>query len=266
MNDASAPLPRALDVAGRHVLVTGAAVGIGAAIARRFAAHGAHVSVTDRDAAGAERLASELGKARSDGLDVTDAAATDAAFAAAVAAFGPLDVVVANAGVSTMRPVADLTEQEWDVNMTVNAKGVFLTNQAAVRHFLAIGRKGVVVNTASMAGKIGAPFLAHYSASKFAVVGFTQALAREVAAHGIRVNAVCPGYVVTAMQERELAWEAQLRGLTVDEVRALYLRDVPLGRLETPEDVAKVVHFLASDEAAYMTGQAINVTGGARMD
>lgn len=258
--------PRALDVVDRHVLVTGGATGIGAAIARRFAEHGARVSVTDLDAEGAASVASTLSGARHDRLDVTDAAETDAVFERAVVAFGPLDVVVANAGVSTMRAVVDLSEEEWDFNFAVNAKGVFLTDRAAVRHFLATGRPGVIVNTASMAGKIGAPFLAHYSASKFAVVGFTQAVAREVAARGIRVNAVCPGYVVTSMQERELAWEAELRGMTIDEVRAAYLRDVPLGRLETPEDVAKVVHFLASDEAAYMTGQSVNVTGGARMD
>lgn len=258
--------PRALDVVGRHVLVTGGATGIGAAIARRFSEHGARVTVTDLDGEGAARLAATLAGARHDRLDVTDAAETDAVFARAVAAHGPLDVVVANAGVSTMRAVVDLSVDEWEFNFAVNAKGVFLTDRAAVRHFLATGRCGVIVNTASMAGKIGAPFLAHYSASKFAVVGFTQALAREVAARGIRVNAVCPGYVVTSMQERELVWEAELRGMTVDEVRAAYLRDVPLGRLETPEDVATVVHFLASEEAAYMTGQAINVTGGARMD
>lgn len=265
MTHPTAPHP-ALDVRDQHVLVTGAATGIGAAIARRLADHGARVSVTDLDGEGAERLAASLPSARAWALDVTDAGATDAVFDAAIAVFGPLGIVVANAGVSSMLPVVDLTEADWDFNMNVNAKGVFLTNRAAVRRFLAQGGGGVIVNTASMAAKIGAPFLAHYSASKFAVVGFTQALAKEVAGAGIRVNAVCPGYVVTAMQERELAWEAKLRGITADEVRALYLRDVPLGRLETPEDVAKVVHFLASDEAAYMTGQAINVTGGARMD
>jgi len=261
----STPRP-ALDVRDQHVLVTGSAAGIGAAIVRRFAEHGARVSVTDLDGDGAERLAASLPNAHAWALDVTDAAATDVVFDAAIAAFGPLHVVVANAGVSSMRRVVDLSEADWDFNMNVNAKGVFLTNRAAVRRFLAYGHGGAIVNTASMAAKIGAPFLAHYSASKFGVVGFTQALAKEVAGDGIRVNAVCPGYVVTPMQERELAWEADLRGLTADEVRALYLRDVPLGRLETPEDVAKVVHFLASDEAAYMTGQALNVTGGARMD
>jgi meso-butanediol dehydrogenase / (S,S)-butanediol dehydrogenase / diacetyl reductase len=258
--------PVALNVSGKHVLVTGGAMGIGAAIARRFAEFGARVSVTDRDGEGAEALAASLRGARADRLDVTSESETEAVFARAIAAFGPLDVVCANAGVSTMRAVADLTVAEWSFNMDVNALGVFLTDRAAVRAFRAAGRAGVIVNTASMAGKIGAPFLAHYSASKFAVVGFTQALAREVASEGIRVNAVCPGYVVTSMQERELAWEAALRGISVADVRALYLRDIPLGRLETPLDVAKVVHFLASDEAAYMTGQAVNVTGGARMD
>lgn len=257
---------QALDVRDRHVLVTGAGTGIGEAIVERLAAHGARITVTDIDEAAAARVAAAQPYARSAALDVTDAARTDQVFAEAAEEFGPLDIVVANAGVSTMRPVKDLSEAEWDLNMNVNAKGVFLTNQAAVRHFLRHGRDGVIVNTASMAGKIGAPFLAHYSASKFAVVGFTQALAREVAASGIRVNAVCPGYVVTSMQERELEWEAELRGLTVEDVRNLYLQDVPLGRLETPADVARVVHFLVSPESSYMTGQAINVTGGARMD
>lgn len=107
--------------------------------------------------------------------------------------------------------------------------------------------------------------LAHYSASKFAVVGFTQALAGEVAAHGIRVNCVCPGFVRTSMQERELRWEASLRGLTAAQVRAECVAQTPLGRLEEPEDVAEVVVFLASEHARFMTGQAVNVTGGVHM-
>lgn len=259
-------IPNPLDFTGKHVLVTGAATGIGEAIARRFATFGARVSVTDRDYERASVLASELTGAHAIRLDVTDAAETKAAFEAAVETSGDLDVVVANAGVSSMRRIVDLDEADWDMNMNVNAKGVFLTNQAAVRHFREHGRVGAIVNIASMAAKIGAPFLAHYSASKFAVVGFTQALAREVAEHKIRVNAVCPGYVVTSMQSRELEWEAELRGLTPEAVREIYLREIPLGRLESPADVAKVVLFLASEEAAYMTGQAINVTGGARMD
>lgn len=202
----------------------------------------------------------EIAGAVGDRLDVTDAAATAALFARE-----RFDIGCANAGISTMNRVADLTEAEWDANMAVNAKGVFLTNQAAVRQFLAAGTPGCIVNTASLAGKVGAALLAHYSASKFAVVGFTQVLAREVAAHGIRVNCVCRGFVRTSMQARELEWEAALRGLTPAQVQAEYVAMTPLGRLDEPEDVADVVAFLASEQARFMTGQAVNVTGGAHM-
>ena len=123
--------------------------------------------------------------------------------------------------------------------------------------------QGAIVNTASLAGKVGAPLLAHYSASKFAVLGWTQALAREMAPHGIRVNAVCPGFVRTSMQEREIDWEG-LRDMS-DAVRAEYVSLTPLGRIEEPEDVADVVLFLASDASRFMTGQGINVTGGVYM-
>jgi NAD(P)-dependent dehydrogenase (short-subunit alcohol dehydrogenase family) len=161
-----------------------------------------------------------------------------------------------------MNWTVDLTEAEWDANMAVNAKGVFLTNQAAVRRWITAGSPGVIVNTASLAGKLGTPLLAHYSASKFAVVGFTQALAREVAKSRIRVNCVCPGLVRTSMQDREVVWEAKLRGMSPEAVRAEYLSMSPLGRLEEPEDVADIAVFLASDMARFITGEAVNATGG----
>jgi NAD(P)-dependent dehydrogenase (short-subunit alcohol dehydrogenase family) len=142
-----------------------------------------------------------------------------------------------------------------------------LCGQVAARQLIEQGRGGAIVNVASMAGKRGAvPYLAHYVASKFAVVGLTQAMAYELAPHGIRVNSVCPGYVETGMQERELAWEAELRGTTPAAVRELYLDDTPLGRLETPEDVARAVAFLLGDDAAFITGEALAVNGGAHMD
>ena len=150
--------------------------------------------------------------------------------------------------------------------MAVNAKGVFLCGQEAARR-LAVGGGGAIVNVASMAGKRGAvPFLSHYVASKFAVVGLTQAMAYELAPAGIRVNCVCPGYVATAMQERELAWEAGLRGVTPEEVERDYVADTPLGRLETPDDVAAAVAFLASPASSYITGEALAVNGGSFMD
>jgi NAD(P)-dependent dehydrogenase (short-subunit alcohol dehydrogenase family) len=252
---------------GKSALVTGAASGIGQAIVRALAGAGAWVAVTDKNGTAAAALAKEIGKdAISAELDVTDAAATAKVFEQAEAAFGRIDVVCANAGISTMNATVDLTEAEWDSNMDVNAKGVFLTNQAAVRRWLAAGHKGVIVNTASLAGKLGAPLLAHYSASKFAVVGFTQALAREMGPHGIRVNCVCPGFVKTSMQEREVIWEGKLRGMDPGAVLKEYVSLTPLGRLQEAGDVADIVLFLASDLSRFLTGEAINASGGVTMD
>jgi NAD(P)-dependent dehydrogenase (short-subunit alcohol dehydrogenase family) len=254
-------------LAGRKALATGAGSGIGRAIALALAREGAGVAVTDLDPEAARRVAGEIGAgATARGLDVTRAAEVERALAEARDALGGLDTVCANAGVSTMAAVVDLSEEEWDHNMAVNAKGVFLTNRAAVRLWQAEGTKGVIVNTASLAAKQGAPLLAHYSASKFAVLGFTQALAREVAPLGIRVNCVCPGFVRTPMQDRELVWEANLRGMTVEQVRDEYVSLTPLGRIEEPEDVADAVVFLCSDLARFITGEALNVTGGVRTD
>jgi NAD(P)-dependent dehydrogenase (short-subunit alcohol dehydrogenase family) len=252
---------------GRHALVTGGGSGIGRAIVMALAGAGARVFVTDKNGETAASVAGELDKeALSAALDVTNAAETARVFDQAWRRFGRLDIVCANAGISTMNPVVDLTEEEWDANMDVNAKGVFLTNQAAVRRWRQADRPGVIVNTASLAAKIGAPLLAHYSASKFAVLGFTQALAREVSKHGIRVNCVCPGFVRTGMQEREIAWEAKLRGMTSDAVRDEYVSLTPLGRIEEPEDVADIVLFLASDLSRFLTGEAVNASGGVLMD
>jgi meso-butanediol dehydrogenase/(S,S)-butanediol dehydrogenase/diacetyl reductase len=253
---------------GKSAIVTGGAMGIGAAIARAFDGLGARIAILDLNA---ERAAETAATMTTPGaiavtVDVRDRASVESAFGKVITAFGGFDILAANAGVSTMRAVVDLTDEDWDFNMDVNARGVFLTNQAAVRHFLGAGRKGTIINTASLAAKVGAPLLAHYSASKFAVFGWTQALAREMAPHGIRVNAVCPGFVRTSMQDREMEWEASLRGMTKEAVFAEYVSMTPLGRIEEPEDVADVVTFLASDAARFMTGQGINVTGGVRMD
>jgi len=252
---------------GRRAIVTGAARGIGAAIARALAHSGVRLAVADLDLAAAQALAKELGGgALAVGIDVRERASVEQAMENAIEGLGGLDILAANAGVSTMRKAVDLTDEDWNFNMSVNATGIFLANQIACRYFLAKGRKGVIVNTASLAGKVGAPLLAHYSASKFAVLGWTQGLAREMAPHGIRVNAVCPGFVRTSMQEREIAWEAELRGMTPEAVRAEYVSLTPMGRIEEPEDVADVVLFLASEASRFMTGQGVNVTGGVRMD
>ena len=252
---------------GRKALVTGGGRGIGIAIVRAFVREGAQVAVTDLDLAAAEAAAAEHGeRARAFRLDVTGGAETERVFDAALDWMRGLDLVAANAGISTMNRVVALSEEEWDSNMAVNAKGVFLTNREAVRRFLAFGTEGVIVNTASLAGKIGAPLLAHYAASKFAVVGFTQSLAKEVGEHGIRVNAICPGFVRTSMQEREIVWEGKLRGMPPEAVRDEYVSATPLGRIEEPEDIAEIAVFLASDLSRFLTGESINASGGVLMD
>ncbi len=250
----------------KAALVTGGGTGIGRAIGLALAREGAQVLVTDIDEKTCHAVANEItalgGRARAARLDVTDRQAVEATVAYAAKEFGRLDLVCPNAGVSTMNKIVDLTDKEWDFNFNVNTRGVFLVCQAALRQMIQQGGGGKMIITASMAAKRGIPLLAHYVASKYAVVGFMKTLALEAAPHGILVNAVCPGLVKTSMQEREIRWEAKLRELTEEQVRDEYVRTTPLGRLEEPEDVAKVVVMLASSYADFMTGQAINVTGG----
>jgi len=250
---------------GKCAFVTGGAQGIGRAIAHALARSAVKVAIADIDGEAAQRTAKEIGEnAVAVEIDVRERASVARAFEEALKLLGRCDICIANAGVSTMQRALELTDSDWDFNFAVNARGIFLTNQIAARHFVAEGT-GCIVNTASLAAKVGAPLLAHYSASKFAVLGWTQALARELAPNGIRVNAVCPGFVKTGMQAREIEWESRLRNMSAQQVIDDYLAQTPLGRLEEPEDVADVVVFLCSDKARFMTGQGINVTGGVYM-
>jgi meso-butanediol dehydrogenase/(S,S)-butanediol dehydrogenase/diacetyl reductase len=253
----------------RVAVVTGAGSGIGRAIARELAGRGLLTVVTDVDDAAARTVAEEIGadRAWSDRLDVTDASAAGRVADGVAQRHGRLDVWVSNAGISHMARFTDISEAELDRTLGVNLKGIFLCGQAAARTMQRLGRGGVIVNTASMAGKQGrVPFLSDYVASKFGVVGLTQAMAFELAADSIRVNCACPGYVATPMQDRELSWEAELRGVRPADVQKLWVEDTPLGRLEQPEDVARVVAFLASEDADFITGEAVAVNGGAYMD
>lgn len=259
-----------MSLSSTTVLITGAGGGIGAATARELGGRGAAVAVTDLDGDAADVVAASIrdagGAAWSAALDVTDKAAISAVAAEAEAQLGPLNAWVSNAGVSSMAPFTKIDERDLDLMLDVNTKGVFLCGQVAAERLSANGG-GRIVNIASMAGKKGAaPYLAHYVASKFAVVGLTQAMAAELAVDGITVNSVCPGFVATSMQERELGWEAELRGGTADDVKQMWIEGTPLGRLEEPEDVARGVAFLLSDDAAFITGEALAVNGGAHMD
>jgi len=247
--------------------VTGAGSGIGKAIALELSRRGYFVVVTDLNLDAATAVANEIGAAQAMKLDVRDPKQCETVVNEIVAEHGALDVWVSNAGVSKMQRFIDISPEDLAFNFEINTYGVFYCGQAAAKAMIKLGKIGRIINTASMASKQGrVPFLADYVASKFAVLGLTQAMAFELAPHNIRVNCVCPGFVATPMQTRELAWEAELSGSTPEKVKQSWIDATPLARLQTPEDVAKVVGFLASDDAEFITGEAISVNGGAYMD
>jgi meso-butanediol dehydrogenase/(S,S)-butanediol dehydrogenase/diacetyl reductase len=178
--------------------------------------------------------------------------------------FGQLDIMVANAGIAQVKQAIEITEEDWDKVFAVNAKGVFLCDQAAAKQMIK-QKSGKIINCASIAGHSGFSLLSHYSATKFAVVGFTQALAKELGPFGITVNAYCPGIVGTDMWDLIDEKMGHYLGLPKGETLKKYSELITLGRVETPEDVACLVSYLASDDANYMTGQSINICGGVLM-
>ena len=246
--------------------MTGAGIGIGRAIAKALALEGAYVVVADLNEDEGSKTAKELESIGVQSLfvavDVRSRSQVDQMVKKTLDKFGVINILVNDAGVSSIAPILSMTEDDWDSNLDVNAKGTFLCTQAALREMVRQGKGGRIVCVSSLAGKFGNKYYAHYSASKWAVIGFVKSVAMEVAEHQITVNAVCPGRVSTSMQQREIGWEAKLLKMPVEQVKKAYVESVPLGRLETPEDVAKLVVFLASDDAAYITGEAIEVTGG----
>jgi NAD(P)-dependent dehydrogenase (short-subunit alcohol dehydrogenase family) len=255
----------------KTVVITGAGSGIGRAIALTLAEREWQVVVTDVDGDAARGVAATLpagtGVQHESAVLNVSSPADATSVADDVADRLGLDAWVSNAGISFMHRFLDAPIERYDQTMDVNLKGVFVCGQAAARAMVRNGTAGAIVNTASMAGKQGrVPFLSDYVASKFGVVGLTQAMAYELGEHGITVNCVCPGYVETPMQSRELEWEAKLRGTTTDGVRAMMIDDTPLRRLEQPEDVARSVAFLLSGDARFITGEALAVNGGAYMD
>jgi len=252
-----------IDLMGQTAIVTGGLTGIGRGIVELLLQAGANAAVGDIACnPGSERVHERLLHVRTDVVSPQDA---EALVQAAVESFGSVDIVVNNSGISTMDYAVDIKESDWDKVMDVNAKGVYLVSQAAARRMLLQGRGGRIVNIASQAGKNGYRLMGNYCASKHAVIGFTKVMAIELAKDGILVNAVCPGIVETDMKRRERVEGAALRGLTPKDILAEDNSQVPLGRTAQPEDVANVVLFLVSPLASYMTGQAINVTGGMTM-
>jgi meso-butanediol dehydrogenase / (S,S)-butanediol dehydrogenase / diacetyl reductase len=251
------------ELEGRVAVVTGAGSGIGEGIAKVLAREGADLVLTDVAVDNAERVASELGASALE-HDVTSWDSCMQMAERVLEDKGRIDVLVNNAGVSSGVLFHELDEAEWDRVNDVNAKGVFLTTRAVVPHMIA-RRSGSIVSISSMAGKEGLPLLAHYCATKFAVIGITQSLAKELAEYGIRVNAVCPGVVRTPLWEPLLDQLAENGGVSQEEVWQEFVDPIPLGRPQDPEDIGEAVAFLASDRARNMTGQGINVTGGMQL-
>jgi NAD(P)-dependent dehydrogenase (short-subunit alcohol dehydrogenase family) len=270
-------------------VVTGAARrgGIGRAIAERLLRDGHALVISDlgrpmethpdyQSAASgalgeavAELGALGLGEVAGCACDVRKSTDADELVAFAVERFGRIDAMVNNAGVAIgLGPVVELSDQDWQVNLDVMATGVFHCCRAAARQMIDQGAGGRIVTVASQAGKLGQPLLGAYCAAKFAAIGLTQVLAHELGAHDITVNAVCPGTVLTPLLDVPggiFDVYPRLAGITREQYERKVLRTIPLRRFQTPEDVAAAVGFLVSDAAAYITGEAVNVTGGQTM-
>jgi meso-butanediol dehydrogenase/(S,S)-butanediol dehydrogenase/diacetyl reductase len=253
------------ELAEKVAIVTGAGTGIGRGIATVMAREGATVICTDIVPANAEQTVAAInaagGQAEVLQQDVTNWQSCQDVTAAVIADHGRIDILVTNAGVSKSVPITELDEAEWDRVNDVNIKGVFLCCRSVIPHM--IGRKyGKIVTIASMVGKEGIPLFAHYCASKFAVVGLTQSLAKELAPHNINVNTVCPGVVRTPLWNPLLQQLSANKGISEEEAWAEFVRGIPFGRPQEPQDIGEAVAFLASDRARNITAESANVSGG----
>ena len=251
---------------GKTVVVTGGNRGIGFAIAKRFAEEGANIVVGSVEAQ-VEEAAADLEKlgAKAVGVlcDVTKKDEVIAMYDRAERAFGSVDISVQNAGVITIAKIEDMTEKEWDRNLAVNTKGVFLCCQQAIRRMRKSATRGKLINMASGQARDGFIYTPHYAASKFGVVGLTQSLAKEVALDNITVNAICPGIIKTDMWVyNDKVWGQMLGDYGPGELMESWVENIPMKRAGEGKDVAGLIAFLASEDADYITGQTINVCGG----
>jgi NAD(P)-dependent dehydrogenase (short-subunit alcohol dehydrogenase family) len=252
----------ALRHSGKTALVTGAASGIGLAVAERLHAEGARVVLSDIDALRLAEAARRLGEGViAVPADVSDEGSVDALFERAMAAFDAPDIVVNNAGMIRIEPVTATAFDDWRKVMAVNLDGVFLGSRAAARAMIAAGKSGVIINAASGAAKRGVPNIASYCASKAAIVMLSQSLALELAPHRIRVNCYAPGHIETPFWEGIAEGFAGVMGIAPGAVIERFRQSVPWGRFGKPEEVAATVSWLASDDAEYINAQTIAMNG-----
>ncbi|HHY82569.1 MAG TPA: sorbitol-6-phosphate dehydrogenase [Clostridiales bacterium] len=251
---------------GQTAIVTGGGQGLGEALARRLDQEGCNVVVADINLKAAEAVAASLKNSAAFQVDVCNEEQVEQMVDFTVQKFGTLDLLVSNAAILIAKPVTEFTAAEWRKMIDVNLVGYFLCARAAARVMIP-NKKGNIIQINSKSGKKGSYKNSAYAASKFGGIGLTQSLALELAEHGIRVNAICPGNLLDSPLWTNSLFKqyARNQGITEEEVRQKYLDQVPLRRSCQYEDVANVMVFLASDEASYMTGQAINVTGGQEM-
>ncbi len=253
----------------RTAVVTGGGSGIGAGLCRGFAAEGAFVVVTDVDLKAAEKVAEEIsaagGEAVARAMNVCDSDQVNDVAQDIAGMQGRIDIWVNNAGVSYITPFLECSDEVWDETIAVNLTGAFNGCRAALKQMSAQGA-GSIINMASQSGKQGNAQYTAYCASKFGIIGLTQSLAVEFAPQGIRVNALCPGVVMTPLWKEMLGDYARKRNLKEEDVVPYLEGKVPLGRLATVSDVSAAAIFLAGEDASYLTGQSINVSGGVIMD
>ncbi|PTL35367.1 beta-ketoacyl-ACP reductase [Candidatus Methylomirabilis limnetica] len=246
----------AIGLEGKVAVITGGSRGIGRAIAMRLSAEGAKVAICGRNLAAAEEVVAEIEATGATGMavaaDVSRESDAEALIQASIKRFGRLDILVNNAGITRDGLLVRMKEEDWDAVLDVNLKGAFFTTRSALRPMLR-ARGGRIVNISSIAGTMGIPGQANYSAAKAGLIGFTKAVAKEVASRSITVNAVAPGFI-----------ETEMTAVLSEDRKKIYLSQIPLGRFGDPMEVAALVSFLVSEAAGYITGQVITIDGGLR--
>ncbi|MFD0739393.1 3-hydroxybutyrate dehydrogenase [Lysobacter koreensis] len=255
---------------GKVAVVTGAASGIGKEIAHELARAGATVAIADLNGDGAHAVAAQIaqagGRALGIAMDVTDEAAVDAGIATVVARFGGIDILVSNAGIQIVNPIENYAYADWKKMLAIHLDGAFLTTKAVLPHMYAGDRGGTVVYMGSVHSHLASPLKSAYVTAKHGLLGLARVLAKEGAAHGVRSNVVCPGFVRTPLVDKQIPEQARELGISEDEVvRKVMLGNTVDGVFTTVEDVARTVRFLAEFPNAALTGQSITVSHGWHM-